>query len=163
MVKRKKRVAPAHKTGGGAGRVKRQVARRIVKAKKMLKPKKMPEKILKKYRELLVEERRKVGGDLSYIEQNTLKKSQREASGDLSGYSYHMADQASDDYERDFALGRATAEQGLLYAIDEALKRVEDGRYGNCLQCGKQISKKRLMALPQSELCIDCQKSNEGK
>jgi RNA polymerase-binding protein DksA len=74
-----------------------------------------------------------------------------------------MADQASDDYERDFSLGRATDEQKVLYAIDEALKRIEEGIYGSCLQCGKRISKKRLNALPHSELCIECQKSKEEK
>lgn len=138
-------------------------AKKAAKEKKMPKLKKMPKAELKKYKELLLKERRTIGGDLSYIEQNTLKKSARESSGDLSGYSYHMADQASDDYERDFSLGRATSEQKSLFAIDEALKRVEDGIYGNCLQCNKPISKKRLAALPHSELCIECQKANEGK
>ncbi len=130
---------------------------------KKAKIKKMPRAVLNKYKALLIKEREKVGGGLSYIAENTLNKSQRDASGDLSGYSYHMADMASDDYEREFSLGRATDEQKMLYLIDEAIKRVEDGSYGNCLQCGKPISKKRLFALPYSELCIECQKSNEGK
>ncbi|MDD5428519.1 MAG: TraR/DksA C4-type zinc finger protein [Candidatus Omnitrophica bacterium] len=125
--------------------------------------KRMPKAVLKKYKALLIKEREKVGGGLSHIAENTLNRSQRDASGDLSGYSYHMADMASDDYEREFSLGRATDEQKLLYQIDEAMKRVEDGTYGSCLQCGKPISKKRLAALPYSELCIECQKSNEGK
>ena len=129
----------------------------------MAKPKKMTKPELKKYKELLLKEREKIGGDLSHITDNTLNKSQREASGDLSGYSYHMADVASDDYERDFSLGRATDEQKILYAIDEAMKRIGDGSYGSCTQCGKTISKKRLKALPHTELCIDCQKKDEGK
>ena len=129
----------------------------------MAKPKKMTKPELKKYKELLLKEREKIGEDLSHITDNTLNKSQREASGDLSGYSYHMADVASDDYERDFSLGRATDEQKILYAIDEAMKRIGDGSYGSCTQCGKTISKKRLKALPHTELCIDCQKKDEGK
>ncbi|MFH0763757.1 MAG: TraR/DksA C4-type zinc finger protein [Candidatus Omnitrophota bacterium] len=139
-------------------RVKRSV-------KKAVKPKmkKMPKAELKIYRTLLVKEREKVGGGLSHIAETTLNKSQRDASGDLSGYSFHMADQASDDYERDFALGRATDEQKILYAIDEAMKRIGDGSYGNCLQCGKVIPKKRLKALPYTELCIECQKTRENK
>ena len=127
------------------------------------KIKKMPKSILKKYKKLLIKEREKVGGGLSYITATTLNKSQRDASGDLSGYSYHMADMASDDYERDFSLGRASDEQKILFLIDEAMKRVEDGTYGSCLQCGKSIASRRLTALPYSELCIECQKSNEGK
>ena len=140
-------------------------AKKAPKQKEVKKkiPKRLPKKELKKYRDLLIEEREKVGGDLSHITNDTLNKSQRDASGDLSGYSYHMADQASDDYERDFSLGRATSEQKMLYVIDEALKRIEDGSYGSCLQCGKLIAKKRLQAIPHGELCIDCQKENEAK
>ena len=151
MVKRKKAV--------------KKSAKKIVKkpVKKAPKTKRMAKKDLKKYKALLLEERKKVGGDLSYISQNTLKKSQRDNTGDLSGYAYHMADQASDDYDRDFSLGRATEEQNLLYLVDEALKRVEDGAYGVCPQCNKLIPKKRLVALPHSELCIECQKKNEEK
>lgn len=129
----------------------------------MRRPKKMAKGELKKYKELLLKERTKIGGELSQITENTLKKSQRDAAGDLSGYSYHMADMASDNYERDFSLGRATEEQKLLYSIDEALKRIEEGSYGYCLQCSKPIGKKRLAAIPHTELCIDCQKKEESK
>jgi len=130
-------------------------------AKKIKKIKRMPRPELKIYKALLLKEREKVGGELLHITENTLNKSAREASGDLSGYSYHMADKASDDYERDFSLGRATEEQKALYVIDEALKRVEDGTYGSCSQCGKQIPRTRLKAIPQADLCIDCKKMNE--
>ncbi len=135
----------------------------MAKKKKAAKQKKMAAKDLKKYKGLLLKDRARVGGELSHIAENTLNKSQREASGDLSGYSYHMADMASDDYERDFSLGRATDEQKILYSIDEAMKRIEDRTYGYCLQCGKPILKKRLQVLPYTELCINCQKKNEGK
>lgn len=134
-----------------------------MKKVKKIKIKKMPRHELKKYKGLLLKLREEVDGQLSHITENTLKKSQRDASGDLSGYSFHMADMASDDYERDFSLGRATEEQKVLYSIDEALRRIEDGTYGNCLQCSKQISKKRLKALPFTELCIECQKAKEVK
>jgi len=130
---------------------------------KKLKIKRMLAKDLKKYKELLLKAREKIGGGLNHIAQDTLKTSQRDASGDLSGYSFHMADMASDNYEVEFSLGRASEEQDLLYTIDEALKRIADGTYGNCPQCGKQISKKRLDAIPQTELCIICQSKNENK
>jgi RNA polymerase-binding protein DksA len=153
MAKSKKRVKAKAK----------RAARPRAKAQPKPKLKRMPKKDLKKFKELLVKMQSQVGGDLSHITENTLNKSARDASGDLSGYSYHMADMASDDYERDFSLGRATDEQNILYSIDEALKRVQDGTYGNCMQCNKSISRKRLVAMPHTELCIDCQKKNEGK
>ena len=130
---------------------------------KKFKIKRMPVKDLKKYKELLLKEREKIGGGLNHIASESLKTSQRDASGDLSGYSFHMADMASDNYEMEFSLGRASEEQDLIYSVDEALKRIEDGTYGNCPQCGKQIPKKRLNAIPHTELCISCQTKNEGK
>lgn len=146
---------------------------KVKKVKKLSKPKKikvsrakvksLPKSELKLYKALILKEREKVGGGLSHIAETTLNKSQREASGDLSGYAYHMADMASDDYERDFSLGRATDEQRILYSIDEAMKRIEDGSYGACLQCGKSIPKKRLKVLPYTEMCIECQKAKEHK
>lgn len=133
------------------------------KAIRSTKLKKLPAKALKLYKELLLKERDKVGGELSNITQNTLNKSQRDLSGDLSGYSFHMADMASDDYERDFSLGRATSEQRILYVIDEALKRIEEGSYGYCQTCSKKISNQRLKALPYTPLCIECQKKLDVK
>jgi len=155
-------------------KVKRAVKRRAVKRAKAksvkaralprkIKIKRMPKKALNKYRALLIKEREKIGGGINHITQDALKTSQRESSGDLSGYSFHMADVASDNYEVEFSLGRASDEQDILYTIDEALKRVADGSYGSCTQCGKQIPKKRLDALPHTELCISCQSKNESK
>lgn len=145
-------------------KMRRTVSRgKSVKGKKTHRLKKLPSKELKAYKALLLKERDKVGGELSQIAANTLNKSQRDLSGDLSGYSFHMADMASDDYERDFSLGRATAEQRILYVIDEALKRIEDGSYGYCQSCNKKISKQRLKALPYTPLCIECQKNIDMK
>ena len=155
-------------------KVKKAAKRKIVKTAKSkivkeaasprkIKIKKMPREALKKYKALLLKEREKIGGGISHITNEALKTSQRDASGDLSGYSFHMADVASDNYEVEFSLGRASEEQDILYTIDEALKRVEDGTYGNCIQCGKPIPKKRLEALPHTELCIACQSKNESK
>lgn len=126
-----------------------------------IKIKKLPAKELKKYKVLLLKEREKIGGGITHITEEALKTSQRDAAGDLSGYSFHMADMASDNYEREFSLGRASDEQDLLYVIDEALKRIKDGTYGSCIECHKAISKKRLGAVPHAELCIDCQTKDE--
>lgn len=159
-MKKKKRIAK--KKTVKAVKVKAEKVKKET-AEKKFKIKRLPKKILKKYKELLLKEREKIGGGLNHIAQDTLKTSQRDASGDLSGYSFHMADMASDNYEVEFSLGRASEEQDILYSVDEALKRIGDGTYGSCTQCGKQIPKKRLDALPHTELCIACQAKNEGK
>ena len=165
-MKKGKRRAAKRKGSGARGQGSRKIkAKKIKAAPKMKKNKikRLPKNILKKYKELLLKEREKIGGGISHITQEALKTSQRDAAGDLSGYSFHMADMASDNYEREFSLGRVSDEQDILYAIDEALKRIKDGTYGNCPQCGKQIPKKRLDAIPHTELCIACQSKNESK
>ena len=128
-----------------------------------MKQKKMTRQELKRYKDLLIKERARLNDELSTLKKNNMNKSQRDASGDLSSYTFHMADMASDNYERDFSMGLATEEQKTLFAIEEALKRVEDGTYGNCMQCGKKVLKKRLNAIPYTELCLECQKSKEKK
>ena len=144
-----------------AKKTKRTVSKKTKKAK--IKIKKMAKHELAVYKALILKEREKMAGQLSHITDDTLNKSQRDASGDLSGYSYHMADMASDDYDRDFSLSRATEEQKIIFLMDEALKRIEEGTYGSCLQCSKAIPKRRLNALPYTELCIVCQQANEVK
>ena len=115
------------------------------------------------FRELLLSKRKAVLESIQQIEKDTLKKSQREASGDLSGYSYHMADMATDNFDTEFSLNLASVEQRVLYEIDEALKRIEEGTYGDCLSCGKKITPQRLKALPYAALCINCQETEEKK
>lgn len=153
MVKKKKKVKSKN--------IKRSAKKKT--PAKSASPKKLLKEEVLFYKKLLLKARELAGGELSHIAKDALKKSQRDASGDLSGYSYHMADVASDNYEMEFSLGRATDEQSLLYAIDEALKRIDDKTYGFCMTCEKRISKERLRIVPHAALCIDCQKKNEIK
>jgi len=115
---------------------------------------------LTRYKKLLLQKKERLLQEVKHIEKDALK-SQRDASGDLSGYSFHMADTATDSYDREFSLGLATSAQRILYEIDEALKRVAEKRFGECLSCGKVIPRKRLTAVPYARLCIRCQSSEE--
>lgn len=90
-----------------------------------------------------------------------LGKTFKDATGDLSGYSFHMADMATDLYDREFSLELAEGERERLYALDDAIKRIDEGTYGKCDECGGRISKQRLKAMPQAELCIACQENEE--
>ena len=123
----------------------------------------MNKKDLEKYKKMLLRKREELISEMKNITKDTLNKSQREASGDLSGYSFHMADVASDNYEREFSLNLASDNQKLIYAIDEALGRIKDKTYGRCSSCNKEISHRRLRAVPHATLCIDCQRNEETK
>lgn len=118
---------------------------------------------LAKYKKLLLQKKDRLLEEMRHIEKDAMNQSQREASGDLSGYSFHMADTATDNYDREFSLGLATNAQRILYEIDEALKRIIEKRYGECLSCGEPIPKKRLTAVPYAKLCIQCQSIEEKK
>ena len=72
----------------------------------------------------------------------------RDASEEQPAFSLHMADAATDAYDRDFALGMASSEQNALYEIDQALNRIGDGTYGVCELTGKPIEAERLKAIP---------------
>ena len=100
---------------------------------------------------------------LQHSAEDTLKKSPREAAGDISGYAFHMADIATDTYDREFSLDLASNERQLLYEIDEALKKIEDGKFGICEACKSQISKTRLKAIPYTRLCLKCQEAKEKR
>ncbi len=123
----------------------------------------MLKKELEKYKKMLLKKREDLIAEMNNITKDTLSKSQREASGDLSGYSFHMADQASDNYDREFSFNLASDNQKVIYAIDEALGRIKDKTYGRCLTCNKEITRKRLRAVPYAILCIDCQRKEEAK
>lgn len=117
---------------------------------------------LKQFRDLLITERAKFAGEIKSIAHDA-SKNPREASGDLSSYTIHMADMSADTYERELAMNIASTEQEVLYQIDEALKRVGEGTYGTCQQCNKPISLSRLKAVPYTSLCIECQRAKEQK
>lgn len=127
----------------------------------MAKLSKLKKKDLERYRKILREIRKKVARDLEHLEDGTLKKSQRDAAGDLSGYALHMADVATDNFDLEFNLGLATTEQQSLNLIDAALRRIEEGTYGLCEECAKAIPQKRLLAMPHAQLCLKCQEEEE--
>ena len=83
----------------------------------MPKKTKLSKKDLKAFKDLLIKKKVKLLQGMNHLTNETLKKSQREASGDLSGYAYHMADMASDVYERDFLLQLASGERELLFKL----------------------------------------------
>lgn len=126
-----------------------------------MKSKGMSKKDAKKYQQSLQEIRKKLIGEIEHLEKDNLKRTTREASGDLSGYRLHMADVASDAYAQEFAIGLVSSEQNLLREVEKALNKVDSRDYGMCENCGKRISVKRLKAIPYAHLCIDCKEKEE--
>jgi len=120
----------------------------------------MNKKALKHFEERLIMERKKLLGQLGYLER-TLNKTQRDSSGDLSAYSFHMADMGTDAMEREKAFLFASSEGRLLYDVDQALRRLYRNEYGICGSCGKDVGKARLDAIPHAAYCVSCQEKQE--
>ncbi len=116
---------------------------------------------MKAIREDLVKEKAGILQELMRLKDGALNKSLKDASGDLSGYSFHMADMATDLYDREFSLELAEGERERLYALDDAIKRIDEGSYGKCDLCGDSITKQRLKVMPQAEFCLKCQEKKE--
>jgi len=125
--------------------------------------KKYTKKELKEFKKIVLKRKEEILDDLKHISDDTLRKSQKEASGDISGYTYHMADVATDNYDREFSLGLASDERKSLYDLDDALKRIEEGTFGICDDCKSTITKIRLKAVPSARLCIKCQQKREKR
>lgn len=85
------------------------------------------------------------------------------AGSETSAFGMHQADAGSDAYDRDFALSILSQEQNSLYEIDEALKRIETGTYGQCEICNKPIPQVRLEARPFTRTTVDCQEQLEKR
>jgi len=109
----------------------------------------------KHFRELLLQKRREILRNVTEFEDEALKKSRLDATGDLSSMPIHMADLGTDNYEQEFALGLMDSERKLLREIDKALGRIEKKTYGICEGTGKPIPKARLEAQPWARYCVE--------
>lgn len=116
-----------------------------------------------KIKKQLEDQRKMIAEGIDHFTKDNLNLSQRDASGDLSGYTFHMADVATDNFDREFSLDLCSNEQQLLNRIDEALQKITEGTFGNCENCGVNISMERLKAVPYARLCIKCKEEEEKK
>jgi DnaK suppressor protein len=81
----------------------------------------------------------------------------KESAQEMAGYSLHMADSGTDNFDRDFALSLLSSDQDAIYEIEEALKRIERNTYGICELTGKPIPKSRLEAIPWTRFTVQAQ------
>ncbi len=81
----------------------------------------------------------------------------KESAEEMAGYSLHMADSGTDNFDRDFALSLLSSDQDAIYEIEEALKRIEKDTYGICELTGKPIPRARLDAIPWTRFTVEAQ------
>jgi RNA polymerase-binding transcription factor len=108
--------------------------------------------VLESERDRLLHARQAVHHDGSLLEET----------GDLAiGSGDHIADSATETYLRELDEGLEENADHVLVAIDEALRRIEDGTYGLCSACGGPIGEERLEAVPYATLCIEDKRALE--
>jgi len=107
---------------------------------------------IEKFKALLLKKRSEILGDVSSMENESLRKDRT----DLSSIPFHMADMGSDNFELENTLGLMDSERKVLIQIEDALARIEDGTYGICQGNNEPIPKQRLKAIPWTPYCVDC-------
>ena len=111
---------------------------------------------LRRFITMLLQKRKELLRDVTCMEIETLL----EGGSDLSHTPIHMADLGTDSYEQDFALGLMESDRKLIAEIDDALDRIENGKYGICEENGELICKERLRAIPWTRCCLACADSS---
>ncbi|MBS4016013.1 MAG: hypothetical protein KGZ86_06230 [Candidatus Latescibacteria bacterium] len=119
--------------------------------------------MIKNRKELIEFEKRLLNAKKKLLKQRNYTNSmllnqQGESSGELSAYRTHVADIGSQTYQKEISSQLSSYESGILMQIDEALKRIRENCYGDCIKCSKSISKARLRVLPYTQICVKCTK-----
>lgn len=128
---------------------------------KLVKGKPLNQRELKKFKKILVELRERLVGDILFLTTDNLHRAGRETGADLSGSAQHSADHGTDNFDREFALSLASTEQDVLYEVDEALMRIQEGEYGVCEMTGVQIERARLEVIPYTRYSVQAQSKME--
>jgi RNA polymerase-binding transcription factor DksA len=158
------------KKSGSAKRVKAKPAK-TKQAKAILKP--VKKKLVKGYsareleyfRKIIVEKRKEILEELTILKESMMDVTTGEYASENSTYSMHM-EQGTDAMEREKTFLFASREGKFLNYLDDALRRIDKGTYGICLDCIEEpknlcktcplIPKERLEAVPHAQLCVEC-------
>ena len=117
---------------------------------------------LKHLEQRLLDERARVMKELGYYD-DAFNSTLQNADGDLSSYSFHMADQGTDTMEREKQFLFASQEGRYFWHVNQALQRLyaTPDAFGRCQTCSQEIGFERLDALPHARLCIGCKEKEE--
>ncbi|MCB5224518.1 MAG: TraR/DksA C4-type zinc finger protein [Candidatus Cloacimonadaceae bacterium] len=122
----------------------------------------LSEKKLKEFKALIKAELRE---SMAYVDDvnKDQSKGARESSGDLSSYAYHQADQGSDTNLMEQNVMMLEHEREKIRLLNDALRKIYEGKFGICELCGENISESRLEVIPYAKYCIDCMSKMEDK
>lgn len=108
---------------------------------------------LRRFEKALLAEKQRILRQCSFTDEVMEAPS---SSGDLSQHRTHVADQGTENYQREMASRLKSLEAQALRDIDDALQRIAAGTYGICASCGGRIPSARLQVVPHARLCMKC-------
>jgi RNA polymerase-binding transcription factor DksA len=112
---------------------------------------------LEAHRRQLLDLQNRINGDVNHLSDEAFRKSDGEASGNLSHMPIHMADLGTDNFEQENTLNLLANEEQMLAEIAAALDRIDNGTFGRCEEChGEILPKARLKELPYTRYCVAC-------
>jgi len=117
------------------------------------------------FKQKLLEEKENVSSFLKQMINNEAINSKIEMSSELSElsmYDNHPSDIASELFDHERGMALKEHELTIVKKIEDCIKNIEDGSYGNCKMCGREIPEERLEFIPYAEFCVTCQdKTNQ--
>jgi DnaK suppressor protein len=116
-----------------------------------------------RFRTALLDERSRVTSAIDYLHRETQGSLEDETEEILGTADNHLGDAASGTLDREIDYTLEGHSEQVLAEIDTALTRIEDGTFGTCANCGKDIPEERLEARPWASLCIDCQRGADSR
>jgi RNA polymerase-binding protein DksA len=118
---------------------------------------------VERFKKTLLREQERLRAEAKTIASRSSSEDESSELGELADYDNHPADAATNTFEREKDLALDENVDDLLDKIDDALDKIEEGTYGKCDRCGRDISVARLEVLPYATLCVDCQDMMEGR
>lgn len=117
----------------------------------------MEKKEMEEYKSRLIEEKKSIYDTIEDMKKNGLDISQRDEVSELSVIDNHPADMGTEMFDKERYYALLDNEKSMLHQIDSALERIEQGVYGKCELCGKNIESDRLEFMPAALTCIECE------
>jgi DnaK suppressor protein len=117
----------------------------------------MAKRDLEAQRQQLLDLRARLHGDIAQMASSALSEDRNK----VNRMPTDLAELGSDNFAQEMTLNLLGSEKDVLDQIQAALNRIDVGAYGLCEECGKEIPKARLEAIPYAALCVHCSSQRE--
>ncbi len=114
---------------------------------------------IERYKQRLLDERSRLTVETDRVEENLREESA--APGDLSNVPAHNADRDTEGFDAE--VGISENERRILAQVEDALERIENGTFGKCAECGREIRRERLNLMPFTPHCIHCAEKQQSQ